>query len=62
MEIIPTTTLAEVKRTKAPAVLAEVAYHDNPTQAQWIRDNINEIGKNLAEGIALYLGVPFVEP
>jgi len=62
VEIIPTTTLAEVKRTKAPAVLAEVAYHDNPTQAQWIRDNINEIGKNLAEGIALYLGVPFVEP
>lgn len=62
VEIIPTTTLAEVKRTKAPAVLAEIAYHDNPTQAQWIRDNINEIGKNLAEGIALYLGVPFVEP
>lgn len=62
VEIIPTTTLAEVKRTKAPAVLAEVAYHDNPTQAQWIRDNINEIGKNLAEGVALYLGVPFVEP
>ena len=62
VEIIPTTTLAEVKRTKAPAVLAEVAYHDNPTQAQWIRDNINEIRKNLAEGIALYLGVPFVEP
>lgn len=62
VEIIPTTTLAEVKRTKAPAVLAEVAYHDNPTQARWIRDNINEIGKNLTEGIALYLGVPFVEP
>ena len=62
VEIIPTTTLAEVKRTKAPAVLAEVAYHDNPTEAQWIRDNIDKIGKNLAHGIALYLGVPFVEP
>lgn len=62
VEIIPTTTLAEVKRTKAPAVLAEIAYHDNPTQAQWIRDNIDEIAKNLVQGIALYLGVPFVEP
>lgn len=62
VEIIPTTTLAEVKRTKAPAVLAEIAYHDNPVQAQWIRDNINDIAKNLAQGIALYLGVPFVEP
>lgn len=62
VEIIPTTTLAEVKRTKAPAVLAEIAYHDNPVQAQWIRDNINEIARNLSEGIALYLGVPFVEP
>lgn len=62
VEIIPTTTLAEVKRTKAPAVLAEIAYHDNPTQAQWIRDNIDKIAKNLVQGIALYLGVPFVEP
>lgn len=62
VEIIPTTTLAEVKRTKAPAVLAEIAYHDNPVQAMWIRDNINEIAKNLVQGIALYLGVPFAEP
>ncbi len=31
-----TTTLAEVKRTKAPAVLLEIGYHDNVADAQWI--------------------------
>ena len=58
---IPTTTLAEIRRTKAPAVLAEVAYHDNLADAQWIQENIGEIGKNLAQSITEILGVPFVE-
>ena len=62
VDIIPTTSLAEVRRTKAPAVLIEVAYHDNPEEAQWIRENIDEIGRNLARSIADYFGVPFVEP
>lgn len=59
---IPTTKLAEVKRTKAPAALVEVAFHDNPTDAQWIRENIDTIAKNLSQSIADYLGVPFVSP
>lgn len=62
VDIIPTTSLAEVRRTKAPAALIEVAYHDNPEEAQWIRENIDEIGRNLARSIADYFGVPFVEP
>ena len=61
VDIIPTTSLAEVRRTKAPSALIEVAYHDNPEEAQWIRENINAIGKNLAQSIAQYFGVPFVE-
>lgn len=60
--VIPTTTLAELRRTKAPAVLVEIAYHDNYADATWIRDNINAIGRNLAESVAQYLGVPFVSP
>ncbi|MGN0657963.1 MAG: N-acetylmuramoyl-L-alanine amidase [Emergencia sp.] len=59
---VGTTTLAELRRTKAPAVLVEVAYHDNPQDAQWIRDNIQSIGRNLALSAADILGVPFVEP
>ncbi len=62
VEILPTTSLAEVRRTKAPTALIEVAYHDNPVEAQWIRDNIDKIGRNLAQSVAEYLGVPFVDP
>jgi len=58
--VIPTTTLAELRRTKAPAVLIEIAYHDNYADATWIRDNIDAIGRNIAESVAEYLDVPFV--
>lgn len=62
IQSIPTTTLAETRRTKAPAVLAEVAYHDNVQDAQFIRDNIDNIARNFVQSIAQYLNVPFVEP
>ena len=62
VQTIPTTSLAEVRRTKAPSALVEVAYHDNPTDAMWIRDNINNIARSLSQSVAEYLGVPFVEP
>ncbi len=62
IEIIPTTSLAEVRRTAAPAALIEVAYHDNPSEAQWIRDNIDNIARSLSQSIAQYFNVPFVEP
>lgn len=59
---IPSTTLAELRRTRAPAVLVSIAYMDNYTDAGWIRDNIGEIGKNLARSAAQYFRVPFVNP
>lgn len=58
---VPTTTLAELRRTKAPTVLVEVAYHDNIDDANWIKNNVDEIGRNLALSVADILGVPFVE-
>lgn len=57
---IPTTTLGELRLTRAPAALIEVAYHDNLQDARWIRDNINSIAKNLSKSVAEALGVPFV--
>lgn len=60
--VIPTTTLSELRRTRAPAVLVEIAYHDNYDDAVWIRDNINAIGRNLARSVAQFLKVPFVSP
>ena len=59
---VPTTTLVELRRTKAPAVLVEVAYHDNVEDANWIIENIEEIAENLALSVADFLGVPFIEP
>lgn len=57
-----TTTLGEVAKTKAPAVLIEVAYHDNEQDAEWIRNNIGIIGRDLALSLTEYFGIPFIEP
>ncbi len=59
---VSTTTLYELNRTTAPAVLIEIAYHDNPEDAQWIRDNIGEIARNLALSVTEFLGLPLIEP
>ncbi len=57
---IATTTHKELSGTKGPAVLVEIAYHDNYADATWLKENINEISKNLAQSVAQYLEVPFV--
>ena len=62
VSVVPTTTLVEVRRTTAPAVLVEVAYHDNVEDATWLINNIESIGENLALSVADFLGVPFIEP
>ena len=59
---IPTTSIGEVRRTKAPAVLIEFAYHDNYQDAVWIRDNIEAIAANVVVSITDYFGIPFVVP
>lgn len=59
---LPTTSLAEVSRTTAPTILIELAYHDNPEDAQWIRDNIDRIAENLAISTADFLNVSAQEP
>jgi N-acetylmuramoyl-L-alanine amidase len=59
---VPTTTLGEVARTRAPAVLVEIAYHDNPEDAEWIRSNIGPIAEALSRALAEYFGIPFAQP
>ncbi len=58
---IPNTTLAELRRTRSPAVLVEIGYHDNYADATWIADNIDEIARNLVLSITEFLEVPFEE-
>ncbi len=58
----PTTSLGEVSKTRAPAVLIEFAYHDNEEDADWIRQNISEIAANVVLSLTEYFGIPFIEP
>jgi N-acetylmuramoyl-L-alanine amidase len=46
----------ELRRTAAPANLIEVAYHDNPADAQFIIDNIYELGSAISKGTLEFLG------
>lgn len=52
--VLYTKNLYEVIRTLAPAVLLEVAFHDNEQDAKWIMDNIESIGQAIATGIDNY--------
>lgn len=62
VKTVPTTSLGELRLTRAPAALIEVAYHDNINDARYIRDNIQNIARNLAKSVAEELGVEFKEP
>ena len=62
VEAVPTTSLGEVALTRAPAVLLEIAYHDNPEDATWITEQIPEIARNLALSLTQYFGLPFQNP
>lgn len=57
-----TQSLGEVNRTRAPAVLVELAYHDNPEDAMWISANLPSIGENLASSVAEFFGTPMRSP
>lgn len=59
---VPTTSLGEVIRTRAPSILVEFAYHDNPEDAEWIRSHIDEIGRVMVLALTEYFGIPFIEP
>lgn len=62
VKTVPTTRLGEVARVRAPGVLIELAYHDNPQDADWIRNNINAIAENLVLSLTEFFGIPFNTP
>lgn len=62
IKLIPTTSLGEVDRTRTPAVLIEVAYHDNIEDAVWIEENLPLIAKEIGLSVAEYFSIPFAEP
>ena len=58
---VPTTALAEVTQTRAVSVLCELGYHDNVYDADWIKNNIDAIARNLVQSLCDYFGIPFIE-
>ncbi len=56
--VIPNDSLSELKKTKAPAVLAELAYHDNEEDARWLIENREKIAYALALSLSEYLKLP----
>jgi len=57
-----TTGFTEVIKTNAPAALLEVAFHDNVSDAEWIRANHQEIAEAICQGLCDYFGVTFRMP
>ena len=57
-----TTTLGEVRDSRAPAVLLEIGYHDNTEDAHWIENNISAIARNLVLSLTDYFDLPFIWP
>lgn len=59
---LPNQTLSELNDTKATTILVETGYHNNTSDAYWIKDNIDAIGRIIALGVSQYFGIPFVKP
>lgn len=59
---VPTTTLGEVSRSRAPAVLLEIGFHDNVSDANWVKNNLSAIAATVAGGILQYFGLPLAQP
>ena len=57
----PTTAIGEVRRVRAPSVFLELAFHDNPEDANWIVNNLDAIARNLVLSLTEYFGIPFYE-
>lgn len=59
---LPSVLIGEVRRTRAPSVLAELGYHDNPDDANWLTGNLEAVAAALSEGVTEYFGLPFLTP
>lgn len=62
VNVIPLDTLIELNKTRAPAILVETGYHDNSEDEAWIKANIENIARVLAQATAEFVRVPFVLP
>ncbi len=59
---LSTTVIGEVRQTNAPSVLAELGYHDNVEDANWLTGNLDAIAAALSQSVTEYFGGPFLTP
>lgn len=59
---IASNALYETRTTRAPAVLCELGYHDNTSDALWIENNLTAIARALSLSVTEYFGLPFLNP
>lgn len=57
-----TTSIGEVRLTRAPSVFIELGYHDNPDDATWVKNNLDRIAQNIVLSLTEYFGIPFLYP
>lgn len=57
-----TTLIGELRKTKAPSVFVELAFHDNLEDAIWIKNNIESSARNLVLSITEFFELPFLAP
>ena len=58
----PSVLIGELRRTRAPAVLLEIGYHDNTEDANWLTGNLDAVARAVSLGVTEYFGVPFLTP
>ena len=56
-----TTAIGEVRRVRAPSVFLALAFHDNVEDANWIKNNLDLIARNLVLSLTEYFDIPFFE-
>ena len=61
VQTVPTTSIGEVRRVRAPSVFIELAFHDNLEDANWIIDNLGAIARNIVLSLTEYFQIPFFE-
>ena len=57
-----TRSLGEVRDPRFPAVLLELGYHDNYSDAAWVESSRDAIARNLVLSLTEFFGLPFIWP
>ena len=56
------TTIGEVRLTRAPSVFLELGYHDNRDDAAWIVHNLDPAARAIVKALCQYFSIPFLLP